>query len=129
MDVKCISNRPYDPNGRLFPDITEGNVYAVIGIEGDYYRMLGDHGLPFLYHKNRFQIIDQEKEPDWVKKTDEIIGEIWYPARLMDDGIFEEYFSYNSKAMHSIIATVSKMSKRRTDVLYDPKYDKLLPDL
>ena len=85
--------------------------------------------MPFLYHKNRFQIIDQEKEPDWVKKTDEIIGEIWYPARLMDDGIFEEYFSYNSKAMHSIIATVSKMSKRRTDVLYDPKYDKLLPDL
>jgi hypothetical protein len=126
MDVKCTSNRPCDPDGKLFPDLTYGNVYAVIGIEGNYYRLLGDHGLPFLYHKSRFDVTDPEKEPDWIGKTDELIGEIWYPERLMDDGIFEDYFSYNSEAMGSVIVTVSKMSKRRTDALYDPKYDELL---
>jgi len=39
-----------------YPDLTPGQSYVVIGIEADDYRILNDHGRPYLYPHDLFEI-------------------------------------------------------------------------
>ena len=40
------------------PDLKLGQPYFVIGIEADDYHILNDHGKPYLYPAELFEVID-----------------------------------------------------------------------
>lgn len=44
-----------------FPDLTADQPYFVIGIEADDYRILNDHGKPYLYPSNMFEVVDPQE--------------------------------------------------------------------
>jgi hypothetical protein len=119
MDVKCINNQSMINSAFRHPDITEGNLYSILGMEGDYYRILGDTGKPYLYHKNRFEVIACEKGMDWTREIDSVIGEICYPAAITVN-IFEEFFLYDLKAKVIISSYVNKIFDKKFHKLYDP---------
>ena len=41
-----------------YPDLTPDQPYVVIGIEADDFRLLNDHGRPYLYPHNLFEVVD-----------------------------------------------------------------------
>lgn len=51
-----------------YPDLTPGQLYVVIGIEADDLRILNDHGRPFLYPPERFEVVDPQAPADWVSE-------------------------------------------------------------
>lgn len=51
---------------RRYRDLTFGQLYVVIGIESDDFRILNDAGLPFLYPADLFSIVDARGPADWV---------------------------------------------------------------
>jgi len=48
-----------------YRDLTPGNVYRVIGIEADDFRLMNDAGRPFLYPSSIFIIVDPSEPRDW----------------------------------------------------------------
>ena len=51
--------------GERYKDLTVGQLYAVIGIEGDDLRLLNDSGRPFLYPPGLFERLDVTEPLDW----------------------------------------------------------------
>jgi len=120
MDVRCLDSRPTDQDKPEYPDITEGNVYFVLGSEGDFYRIIGDSGKPYLYHKSRFELVELEKGLDWAREIDTIVGEILYPPGLTPS-VFEESFFYDLKAREEISMYAYKIYKRKQEKIYDAR--------
>ena len=118
MDIKCTNNKPFDSEKKLYPDLTLGNIYFVMGIEGDYYRVIGDLGRPYLYHKSRFEVTDSLPDPEWIKTVDESIGDIYYPEELVDGKLFKDYFSCEN-AGGKIYFYAQRIQERRTSEIYD----------
>jgi len=116
VDIKCIDNKP---SKNSYPDITIGNVYFVLGIEGDYFRIFGDLGIALLYHKSRFEVINPDLEPEWIKTIDKNIGEIYYPPEFINGQIFKDYFSGNIIARNVIHHFAYKLQERRIAKIYD----------
>src|SRR5271163_4342237 len=85
-----------------FRDLTPGNVYRVIGIEADQYRIMNDVGRPYLYPPAAFQVVDAKEPRGWrVWHGDD--GEKYaYPPELGQPGFFEDYFDGNRKAMATL---------------------------
>lgn len=82
--------RHHDDNAT--PSLTQGQQYAVIGIEADDYRLLNDRGEPCLYPPDRFDIVAPEHPVDWEEETGEE-GELYaYPPTLNRRGFFEDFF-------------------------------------
>ncbi len=128
MEIKCINNHPLDDEKILYPDLIEGNRYFVIGIEGDYYRMIGVLGKPYLYHKNRFEIIDPQPEPDWICKFEVGVGDMHYAPRLFKRNIFEDFFSNDLNARGQIFFYLCEMKRRRTEKIYNEQLvENLIP--
>lgn len=70
-------------------NVTPGQPYAVIGIEADDLRILNDHGQPYLYPKDQFDVIDARQPQDWIMETGDD-GECYaYPSQLNRVGFFE----------------------------------------
>ena len=69
--------------------LSVGNIYRVIGIESDSYRILSDVAEPYLYTPENFEIIEKGGE-DWITEYDEG-KEYSYPPEFRDY-FFEEYF-------------------------------------
>jgi len=129
MDVRCINSLPIDPEQRLWPDLIRGNVYSVLGIEGDYYRILGALGKPYLYHKSRFELVEMEKGQDWEKRIYDNIGEVRYPTIELMNDFFEEYFLYNLKARAIVLFYASEIQQKKIDKIYDENLmEKLIPE-
>lgn len=83
----------------LYPDLTEGRLYDVIGIEANYYRLLNDGGLPYLYPPDVFTIIETDEPDDWVESYGEEGERYVYPAELNEPGFFEDYFDSDPVAV------------------------------
>ena len=82
-----------------YPDLSPGLPYVVIGIEAGHYRILNDHGRPYLYPPELFKIVDSSKPPDWVTERGEE-GELYaYPQPLNAVGFFEDFFDAKPKAV------------------------------
>jgi len=129
MDIKCIDNSPQDRKKKKHPDLTVGNLYSVIGIEGSYYRIMGDLGFPFLYHKSRFEVVDSEEEKDWVHDEVTEVGILRYPEGLMDDDIFREFFKRRTRAIVTVRMHAHRIVGRKIDEIYDEKLSpKLRPE-
>ena len=64
-----------------YPDLTPGQPYVVIGIEGDELRILNDAGRPYLYPPALFKVIDAREPADWVSDRGDEGERYAYPAR------------------------------------------------
>lgn len=85
---------------RLFSEsihsgLTAGQIYSVIGIGDDRFRVINDRGDPVLYEKGIFDIIDPSIPDDWVVKWFDDEGTRYCcidPPGLDKPGFYEDYF-------------------------------------
>ncbi len=54
-----------------YKDLTPDQPYVVIGIEADDFRLLNDHGRPYLYPHGLFEGVDPREPSDWIKEIGE----------------------------------------------------------
>lgn len=90
------------------PYFTPGNIYRVIGIEADDFRIIDDTGKPYLYSRKEFDIIEKGGE-DWITQYGEDGEEYSYPKELMRPGFFEDYFDRDKKTIAIFDLYVSKL--------------------
>jgi hypothetical protein len=100
-----------------YPDLTPGQPYVVIGIEGDEFRILNDVGRPYLYPPALFKVVDSREPADWVTDHGDDGERYAYPAPLNSPGFFEDFFDDKSKAVKTFwhvvnhrLATVDKVA-------------------
>ena len=86
MIVKLKTNSPD------FPDLSEEQVYFVIGIEADDFRILNDAGKPYLYPPELFSIINSTEPEDWITDFGDDGERYSYPIQLNNPGFFEDVF-------------------------------------
>ena len=86
MIVKLKASTP------AFPDLSEEQVYFVIGIEADDFRILNDAGKPYLYSPEMFSIVNSSEPKDWITDFGEDGERYSYPLQLNNPGFFEDVF-------------------------------------
>ena len=91
-----------------YSDLTFGQPYVVIGIEGDDLRLLNDVGRPFLYPAELFTIIDPEEPKDWVTEFGDDGERYSYPEILNEPGFFEDFFDEKRKAVATFWRVVNQ---------------------
>jgi hypothetical protein len=82
-----------------YRDLTPGQPYVVIGIEGNDFRILNDAGRPYLYPPRQFQVLDPREPVDWITGYGADGERYTYPALLNDPGFFEDFFDDRPKAV------------------------------
>lgn len=82
-----------------YPDLSESQLYFVIGIEADDYRILNNAGKPYLYPAEIFEIVDPCEPNDWVTEFGEDGERYSYPRQLNEIGFFEDFFEHKEKQM------------------------------
>jgi hypothetical protein len=101
MIVKLKKNHRYR-------DLTDGQPYVVIGIEGDDLRILNDAGRPFLYRPNLFSMVDPQETVDWVTEFGDDGERYSYPPPLNKSGFFEDFFDEKAKAVSTFWRVVNQ---------------------
>jgi hypothetical protein len=101
MKVRLKKARPHST-------LTAGNVYRVIGIEADDYRLLNDFGRPYLYPPDWFEVVDTKRPTEWVSVFGDEGEEYAYPPPLGQPGFFEDYFDNNIRAMRTLHAYLDR---------------------
>jgi len=91
-----------------YRDLTFGEAYVVIGIEGDDLRLLNDAGRPFLYPPGLFRLVDARKPSDWVTQLGEDEERYSYPPPLNRSGFFEDFFDEKAKAVATFWRVVNQ---------------------
>ena len=86
MTVKFKRYSEYQGN-----NLTINKIYTVLGIENNYYRLLGNNYDPCLYNVNQFDIIDTTEEIFWIIEYDEDNNKYAYPLSWNEAGFFEDY--------------------------------------
>lgn len=81
------------------PELTPGQSYVVIGIEADDYRILNDHGRPYLYPHDLFEVEVAYEPNDWVTEIGEEGERYSYPPTLNATGFFENFFDGKQEAI------------------------------
>ena len=82
-----------------YPDLTPDTPYVVIGIEADDFRLLNDHGCPYLYPSHLFAVVDSHEPRDWVAEYGEEGERYAYPPDLNRVGFFEDFFDGRDEAV------------------------------
>ncbi len=82
-----------------YGDLKPGQVYLVIGIEGNALRILNDAGRPYLYSPHLFEMVDSRVPDDWVSEFGEDGERYAYPTALNKPGFFEDFFDEKPKAV------------------------------
>ena len=82
-----------------YPDLTPGQSYVVIGIEADDYRILNDHGRPYLYPHDLFEIELPYEPGDWMTEIGAEGERYAYPPALNAAGFFEDFFDGKREAI------------------------------
>jgi hypothetical protein len=95
-----------------YRDLTPGQNYFVIGIEADDYRILNDHGKPYLYPAETFEVVEAREPADWVAETGSEGERYAYPPALNQSGFFEDYFDGKSEAVSLFWHTVNRHLSR-----------------
>jgi len=91
-----------------FPDLTPDQPYFVIGIEANDYRVLNDHGQPYLNSPDLFEVVDPHEPSIWVTEYGEDGERYSYPPELSEAGFFEDYFDGKDDALSTFWHTVNK---------------------
>jgi hypothetical protein len=92
-----------------YPDLTPGQQYLVLGIEADDFRILNDHGCPYLYPREIFDVTDSREPEDWLSEAGEDDERYAYPPQLDTPGFFEDFFD----AKPAAVATFWRVVNRR----------------
>jgi hypothetical protein len=90
------------------PDLAPGQRYAVIGIEAEDYPLLDDHGQPYLYPYELFDVQDASRPAGWVLKTGQESATYAYPPALGGVGFFEDCFDGRDEAVRAFWQTVNR---------------------
>lgn len=91
-----------------YPDLTPGQPYVVIGIEGGEFRILNDAGRPYLYPPRAFRVMDAREPGDWVMEYGDDGERYAYPAPLNHPGFFEDFFDDRPKAVRTFWRIVNQ---------------------
>lgn len=91
-----------------YRDLTPGQPYVVIGIEGDELRILNDAGRPYLYPPGLFKVHDAREPGDWVTDRGDDGERYAYPAPLNNPGFFEDFFDGKPKAVRTFWRVVNR---------------------
>ena len=102
MIVKLKERNP------AFADLTPDQPYFVIGIEANHYRILNDHGKPYLYPPELFEVVDPHEPSFWITQYGEDGERYSYPPELNEAGFFEDYFDGKDDARSKFWHTVNK---------------------
>lgn len=81
-----------------YRDLTPGQLYAVIGIEADDFRLINDLGQPYLYPPALFVVVDKARPTDWVESVGDEGERYAYPREFSRAGFFEDYHDGDAKA-------------------------------
>lgn len=100
MKARKDANVPTTEDPSCHPGITPGNLYVVIGIDFEDYRVIDDSGEPYLFRHGMFDVIDDSIPEEWVKSFGEDIFEFYIdPPGLDQPGFYEDYFDGDPKAV------------------------------
>ena len=91
-----------------YPDLSANQPYCVIGIEADDFRILNDHGRPYLYPSRLFTLVDAHEPADWITEYGDEGERYAYPQALNEAGFFEDYFDGESKAVTAFWQAVNQ---------------------
>ena len=91
-----------------YRDLTPGQPYVVIGIEGDEFRILNDAGRPYLYPPAAFSVIDAQEPGDWVMEYGDDGERYAYPEPLNHPGFFEDFFDDRRKPVKTFWRVVNR---------------------
>jgi hypothetical protein len=95
-------------------DLTVGQLYDVIGIEADDFRILNDARRPFLYPPDLFSLVDAREPADWITEFGEDGERYSYLPDLNKPGFFEDFFDQQPKAVSTFWLVVNHRSARAT---------------
>ncbi|MBF0102423.1 MAG: hypothetical protein HQK77_16085 [Desulfobacterales bacterium] len=96
MIVKLLENKV---NYSDYSDLSPNQLYFVIGIEADDYRLLNDYGKPYLYPATIFKVIEPTEPSDWITEYGDNGERYSYPKLINEVGFFEDYFDGIEKAI------------------------------
>ena len=91
-----------------YRDLTPGQPYVVIGLEGNDLRILNDAGRPYLYSPRPFEVLDSREPEDWVTDYGDDGERYAYPAPLNQPGFFEDFFDERPKAVKTFWRVVNE---------------------
>jgi hypothetical protein len=78
------------PNGTNYWSLTAGRIYEVLGIEGDWYRLLDDRQEPVLFDPVCFRLVEADEPSNWVSEFDDGVRYA-YPVEWGRPGFFEDW--------------------------------------
>lgn len=84
-------------HGELPSALKAGQLYSVIGIAADAFRILSDHGKPYLYSRDLFEVVDPQEPQDWVTEIGAEGERYAYPSALNRPGFFEVFLTVTPK--------------------------------
>jgi hypothetical protein len=102
MIVKLRKSRPAPRH------LTRGQLYPVIGIEADSYRIIDDDGQPYLFEPDLFQIVDAHEPSDWATEYGEDGERYAYPPAMNRIGFFEDYHDGDAKTVATFWRIVNR---------------------
>jgi hypothetical protein len=103
-------------NAAKYKDLTVGNIYQVIGLEANDFRIINDEGLPYLYPPELFSIDDEHEPEDWIIEYGEDGERYSYPPELNRVGFFEDYFDGDQKTIAIFRQFLAKQRNLRSAI-------------
>ncbi len=91
-----------------YVDLSLQQIYVVIGIEADDYRILNDRGRPYLYTATDFEIVEPSEPADWIIEIGEDGERYAYPKELNEPGFFEDFFDQQETALRTFWQVINQ---------------------
>jgi hypothetical protein len=88
--VKVLLTTREGPDGTVYGSLTVGRVYEVLGIEGDWLRLLDDLGEPVLFDPACFRVVDPSEPANWSSVVEDGSRNA-YPPEWGRPGFFEDW--------------------------------------
>lgn len=86
MKVRLVTRSAAD--GCYYDSLTPGKDYEVLGISGDWFRLLDDRAEPVLFDPACFRVVDATEPGDWVSAVEDGVRYA-YPPGWGTPGFFE----------------------------------------
>ncbi|MBA4188302.1 MAG: hypothetical protein C0467_09880 [Planctomycetaceae bacterium] len=110
MKVRLVP--PVAADGKRYSSLTLGAEYEVLGIEGDWLRLLNDRGEPVLYDTACFEITDSTEPEDWGS-VDEDGVRYAYPPVWGCPGFFEDWHDGVPEVREQFSTAIAQRSASR----------------
>ncbi|MGH7170916.1 MAG: hypothetical protein ACRELG_11610 [Gemmataceae bacterium] len=105
MRVKLNANHP---EAGPYADFTRENIYEVIGIEADDFRIVNDQGNPYLYPRDLFVVVDPHEPEEWITEYGAEGERYSYPKELSGAGFFEDWFEGDEQSRATFQAYLAR---------------------